>query len=138
MQKMFPRSFDALGDVYVFTEQVMAQAGIGDASAFSLRAEPVPNQPGIFYYSLSPAGGGDGVPLFNGIRCVGSPGFQMYRLPPNFASGNVAFQVVDLSNPPIPSGQILPGSTWYFQLWFRDPGTPPTGADYSNAWVHYF
>jgi serine/threonine-protein kinase RsbW len=34
MQKMFPRSFDALGDVYVFTEQVMAQAGIGDAVRF--------------------------------------------------------------------------------------------------------
>lgn len=31
MQKTFPRSFDALGDIYEFTEQVMADAGIDDA-----------------------------------------------------------------------------------------------------------
>ncbi len=34
MQKTFPRSIDALGDVYAFTENVMAGAGIGDAVRF--------------------------------------------------------------------------------------------------------
>lgn len=34
MQKHFPRSFDALGDVYAFTEQVMAEAGVSDAVRF--------------------------------------------------------------------------------------------------------
>ncbi len=31
MRKTFPRSFDALGDIYEFTEQVMADADIDDA-----------------------------------------------------------------------------------------------------------
>ena len=34
MQKTFPRSFDALGDIYAFTEQVMTDAGIGDTVRF--------------------------------------------------------------------------------------------------------
>jgi serine/threonine-protein kinase RsbW len=34
MQKRFPRSFEALGDVYVFTEKVMSEAGVGDAVRF--------------------------------------------------------------------------------------------------------
>ena len=34
MQKTFPRSIDALGDIYAFTENVMAGAGIGDDVRF--------------------------------------------------------------------------------------------------------
>lgn len=32
MQKTFPRSFDALGDIYVFTEQILAAASVTDSS----------------------------------------------------------------------------------------------------------
>ena len=34
MQKTFPRSIDALGDIYAFTEHVMGEAGVGDAVRF--------------------------------------------------------------------------------------------------------
>lgn len=34
MQKSFPRSLDALGDIYAFAEDVMAAAGIRDAVRF--------------------------------------------------------------------------------------------------------
>jgi serine/threonine-protein kinase RsbW len=34
MQKTFPRSIDALGDIYAFTEHAMTDAGIGDAVRF--------------------------------------------------------------------------------------------------------
>ena len=34
MQKTFSRSFDALGDIYVFTESVLDSGGIGDAVRF--------------------------------------------------------------------------------------------------------
>ncbi len=34
MQKTFPRSIDALGDIYAFTEQVMADGGVGDVVRF--------------------------------------------------------------------------------------------------------
>ena len=36
-------------------------------------------------------------------------------------AGGVLAYSVDLDDPPLPAGQILPGSTWKFQGWFRDP-----------------
>lgn len=34
MQKTFPRSIDALGDIYAFTESIMSDAGVGDSVRF--------------------------------------------------------------------------------------------------------
>ncbi|MDJ0813963.1 MAG: ATP-binding protein [Woeseiaceae bacterium] len=34
MKQTFPRSFDALGDIYAFTEDIMTGAGVGDAVRF--------------------------------------------------------------------------------------------------------
>jgi hypothetical protein len=36
------------------------------------------------------------------------------------AQGSAAHNL-DLGNPPNPNGLILAGSTWHFQLWYRDP-----------------
>jgi hypothetical protein len=33
--------------------------------------------------------------------------------------------VPDVADPPVPAGQISPGSTWSFQLRYRDPDAPP-------------
>ena len=35
-------------------------------------------------------------------------------------------RVIDLAAPPTGGGQseILAGSTWYFQVWYRDPAGP--------------
>lgn len=62
------------------------------------------------------------LPLGSGFRCVG--GF-VYRLPPlTQASGTGhAAHLLDLTNPPQPAGQILPGSSWSFQAWYRDGPT---------------
>ena len=34
MKQSFPRSIDALGDIYAFTEDIMVEAGVGDAVRF--------------------------------------------------------------------------------------------------------
>ncbi len=83
-----------------------------------LRADSVPlNQFGIFYY-------GDNqiqVPFGQGYRCVGGTA-GVFRLGPPVNSGasGVMLWQLDLTDPPLPAGQILAGSTWNFQAWFRD------------------
>jgi len=88
----------------------------------TLEASPVPDQPGVFFYAGQALNGGTGVPFGAGRLCVGGGG-PFYRLPVVLASGGVLSHDVDLSSPPIASGLILPGSTWYFQAWFRDPAS---------------
>jgi YD repeat-containing protein len=84
---------------------------------FSLRAEPVPNQPGLFFYGSAPTQ----VPFGPGFLCLGG---AIIRLPVQMAQGGSLTLDVDLSMPPNAAGQITAGSTWYFQAWFRDPSDP--------------
>jgi hypothetical protein len=61
------------------------------------------------------------VPFGNGTLCVGAGATGLFRLPVFRAdtSGN-ATTLLDFTNLPL-AGQIVPGSTWYFQAWYRDP-----------------
>ena len=86
-----------------------------------LEASPVPNQPGLFFYSSGQTAGGAGTPFGNGYRCVGAPGAPIFRLPVIQASGGRFSYTPDLSSPPSASGLIHGGSTWNFQCWYRDP-----------------
>jgi len=61
-------------------------------------------------------------PFGAGYLCVGGGGIEIVRLGPPLAfdaSGQTT-RVVDLANPPTPTAQITAGTTWYFQLWYRD------------------
>ncbi|MFT4539196.1 MAG: hypothetical protein ACI841_003762 [Planctomycetota bacterium] len=91
------------------------------ANQFELQAGPVPNQPGLFFYSNGQAAGGAGVPFGNGFRCVGAPGAPLIRLPIVNASGSQFAFSPDLTAPPSATGLIQGGSTWNFQCWYRDP-----------------
>ncbi|MFT5052568.1 MAG: hypothetical protein ACI8QZ_004004 [Chlamydiales bacterium] len=100
------------------------------ANSITLVAGPVPAQPGIFFYG--PAEGRR--PFGEGLRCVfgsGSTGIQ--RLPVTVATAGRLAAPLDLSAPPTTSGAILPGATWFFQAWFRDPLGGPAGFDLSDA-----
>ncbi len=81
-----------------------------------------PNQYGLFFYGASPAE----VPFGDGWLCVGSGAPGIFRLGPAGLTDGVGSAVRPLdvrSGPPADgAGEILPGSTWYFQFYYRDGG----------------
>jgi hypothetical protein len=91
-----------------------------------LRVQPVPNQPGLFYYGPNQIQ----TPFGNGFRCVGG---TVGRLPMELAAGNVLEHALDNTMPAGTSTIISPGSTWNFQAWFRDPAAGAAGFDLSDA-----
>ena len=80
-----------------------------------------PNKPGYMFYGLSQAQ----VPFGDGVRCIGPPFFRYQKIPMIDPSGTVVvpldFDVPPLSNGP---GQVVAGTPYYFQMWFRDPSGP--------------
>lgn len=107
------------------------QCSVGD-NQFSLQASPTPNTVGIFFYSSTVSNGGAGVPFGNGLRCVGG-GTGIFRLPPSSINGNTLTTQVDFTAQLLPAGQITPGSTWFFQAWFRDPAAGGSLFDLSDG-----
>ncbi len=89
------------------------------ANTFTLTARcAVPNQTGLFFYGDAQ----DFVPFGNGKLCVDAPFFRL-NPPVSIDAGGLATRHVDFTQPPADSGagEITAGSTWYFQLWYRDP-----------------
>jgi hypothetical protein len=96
------------------------------ANDLLLRAEPVPDQPGIFFYGPQQT-----IVLFgNGLLCVAG---QIGRLDVVNAAGNVMTFPLDNTSPPSAATQITAGSTWNFQAWFRDPVAGGAFFDLSNG-----
>ncbi len=90
------------------------------SNAFSIEVDSVPNETGLFFYSLGQAAGGSGTPFGNGLLCVGG-GDPVIRLSPQMAVGNAASEDLDFTNLPADSPPVMAGEVWNFQYWFRDP-----------------
>lgn len=90
----------------------------------------VPGHLGLFFYG----DGRDELPFGDGWICVAG---AMHRLGPALAAGphGALARPLDLTAPPAGSGQgeITPGSTWHFQLWYRDPAASGAGFNFSDA-----
>ncbi len=101
---------------------VMSASGSAGVAANNLvlKGSPTPDQPGLFFYSAGQTNGGSGLPFGNGLRCAGNAGNPIFRLPVVNGSNNKHAFAVDYNNLPL-GGDIVPGSTFHFQLWFRDP-----------------
>ena len=95
-------------------------------AALDLIATPVPDDVGLFFYGPEQTQ----VPFGNGFLCVA--GF-LSRLPPQQATGGILRHSVDFDDPPTAQGQILPGTSWNFQAWFRDPGAGGAAFNLSDA-----
>lgn len=76
---------------------------------------------GLFFYGPTQVQ----VAFGDGFRCVGGMTFRVPPLAQADALGNVV-RMLDLNAPPVNSGpgMITSGSSWNFQLWFRDPMGP--------------
>jgi hypothetical protein len=55
------------------------------------------------------------------------------RLPGHVVTGPTMTHALDITSPPIPIGQITPGSTWSFQGWNRDFTPGGQGYNFSDA-----
>ena len=88
----------------------------------------VPGQAGVFYY-----GAAQGLaPFGDGFRCIVGQSFRLN--PPIIVDANArASRFVDFTSPPQVAGTILPGSTWNFQFWYRDPLAGGAGFNLSNG-----
>ena len=150
------------GDAYaqdVAPDGALGPATTCDASRYSVGA---PNSPGpgpsidhagstsVAYGSFALIGGGCPtnvnafflygstqvqVPLGDGFRCVGGTLLRLQPAQSTGASGTIV-RPVDFGAPPANGGPgaLTPGSTWNFQLYYRDPfGPGGTGANLSDA-----
>jgi hypothetical protein len=94
-------------------------------------AAPVPDQPGIVYFGGGQVNGGAGIPFGNGQRCVNSGGAGVFRLPVAVASGNQLVCTLDFGS--APGTNVVAGSVWHFQAWYRDPAAGGAGFDLSDG-----
>jgi len=113
---------------------VMGSSGSTSVSGngFSLEATGVvPNVFGIFFYG----GAQLQAPFGDGFRCAGGTGtHRLHPLVQADGSGAVT-RLLDLTAPPLSSGSgaITPGSTWNFQLWYRDIAAGGAGFNTSDG-----
>ena len=90
-------------------------------------ASAPPLKLGRFFYGPGPQAA---LPVGDGIMCM-LPPFAVLGYANTNASGMTTFQVdMTLNHPFVP---IDPGTTYYFQYAFRDPGFGPKGFNFSDA-----
>jgi hypothetical protein len=93
----------------------------------------IPNQYGIFFYGA----GATQTPFGHGFRCVSAGGIGLFRIPPaqqfDFYGDAYLTPFLDLAPANSGPGAITPGSTRYFQFWYRDPAAGPPGFNLSSA-----
>ena len=97
-------------------------------NAFGLAVDGLPHhQPGLFYYGSTAIN----LPFGGGVRCVDG---QTVRLSPAvFSTSNgTASRGVDFGAAPMVN-QFTPGSTWYFQYWYRDPAAIGSGFNLTDG-----
>ena len=104
------------------------------ANTFSLAVNgAVPNQFGLFFYGPNQAQVANG----NGFLCVSGGLHRILPAGPTDVFGGVT-RAVDFTQPPMSQGpgMIVPGQTFNFQFWYRDPAAGQAGGasyNFSNA-----
>lgn len=89
-----------------------------DFTLHAFHAPPFKN--GRFFYGANPAQ----IPMAAGYLCISPfhPGLLRLPSPGTTDAAGSAHLQVDFAQLP-PAGAITPGSTWYFQFWYRDGST---------------
>jgi len=85
---------------------------------------------GVFFYGAETLK----MPFANGYLCINAFGPGLYRISPTACAGPSGEAQVHLDFPSLPpGGGIVPGSTRYFQYWFRDPAGGGARANLSHG-----
>ncbi|MCP3917650.1 MAG: hypothetical protein GY711_19055 [bacterium] len=117
-----PNSVGTGAQISMFGSQNVAQNDLnlfaGGAPAFQF---------GLFLYGA----GQSSFPVGDGTLCVALPFFRLPVVQTDLLGQAVLN--VDLTSPPAPAAEILPGSTWNFQFWYRDPAGGPAANNLSNG-----
>jgi hypothetical protein len=93
-----------------------------------LRASGLPaNTPGVFHYGTPGMASAFG----DGVTCLGGSLFRLDFV--HADAGGFSVQAVDNTAPPVMAGALLPGTTWGFQLYYRDPAAGGTGFNLSDG-----
>ncbi|HTF90741.1 MAG TPA: hypothetical protein VK843_20140 [Planctomycetota bacterium] len=98
------------------------------ADNLTLRAAQLPvNRPTLFIAGAN----AQNVPFGDGRLCLTAP---VLRLNPgsNSSSNGIATKSIDFHAHPA-SGAFLPGTTWHFQAWYRDPVGGPAGFNLTHG-----
>jgi len=116
-----------------------ASVAADDLEVFAFQLPP--NKNGRFYMSQNVTH----VPLGDGFLCAGSGGYPLFRFPfinagPAGALALPQHLVAYCNQTFSAAGHLLPGATWHFQAWYRDPHGPcgayfNTTNSYSVAFV---
>ncbi len=112
----------ASGSADVFADDLLLSVGGIDSQGF-----------GMFLMGVS----GPAVSVGDGLLCLGTTGSRTWRFPA--AKADAAGQlgltsIITYSQGFNGGGEILAGSTFGFQLWYRDPNGPcATSSNFSNA-----
>ena len=115
-----PNSVSASGATMGFT-------GTQDIAAndFTLQASgTLPGGSGLFFYGPVQVANQT---FGDGFRCVGGSTVKRLQPPISANAQGIAERLVDFTVPPAGgggNGTIVPGSTWNFQLWYRDAMGP--------------
>ena len=140
---------DETGSVYVFAWEASlstnhctaapsssgASASIGARGSASVAAADFelvvrcapPNRSGLFFFGSLAID----APFGDGRRCAG--GVTQRLAPVQLTDGaGRASRAIDFQAPPA-AGRLVPGSTWSFQFWFRDPPGGAAGFNLSDA-----
>ena len=89
--------------------------------AVPLAIQLPPNKSLIFFAGTTQQAGGAGVPFFDGLLCVA----PQKRYPAHLSDPS---GIAGLLQPVAGSGGLItPGTTWYFQVWYRDGAASPCG-----------
>ncbi len=98
------------------------------ANDLVLTANNMPDQPGIFIAGPTSAQ----IPFFNGFLCMDPNGLQRFSNTAP-ASGGVITEAVDIPTSAPGGLNVIAGSSYFYQRWFRDPMAGGGNANFSDG-----
>jgi hypothetical protein len=100
---------------------------VGDDELTLVATDLPPGKAAVFFFGATKAQ----TPFGDGSLCIAPP---LARISPAVAAGltGTAALPLELTQPPL-AGKVVPGSTWNFQLLFRDKAGGPAGFNLTDA-----